>query len=65
VKLAIALMVIGVLLFLEGISRMYIGTVIYENFLYVLGGFLTGLLLGSFLFYRGIKRYQRFKTHKS
>ena len=59
-KLAWALIVVGVLLFTEGTIRMSLG-VLGADLPLVIGGILTGLLLGSFLFYRGIRRYQRLK----
>ena len=59
-KLAITLLVIGPLLFIDGAIRAYSGAAT-GNPLLIIGGLLTGLMLGGFLFYRGIRRYQRFK----
>ena len=56
-KLAWALIITGILLILDGTARMYLSFVLQDN-LFFMGGFLTGWLLGSFLLYRGIKRYK-------
>ena len=56
-KLAWALIIIGILLILEGTIRIY-NAFLLQEYILILGGFLTGWLLGSFLLYRGIKRYK-------
>ena len=56
-KLAWTLIIIGVFLILEGTIRIYLSFVL-QDYLISIGGFLTGWLLGSFLLYRGIKRYK-------
>jgi len=54
-KLSILLMVIGSLLIAEGGSRITVGIILGNPGL-IIGGIITGLLLGGFLLYRGIKR---------
>lgn len=56
-KLAWTLIIIGVLLILEGTIRIYNAFLLGE-YLLIAGGLLTGWILGSFLLYKGIKRYQ-------
>ncbi len=57
-KLAISLIVIGGLLIMEGGSRITLG-LMTGNVLLIFGGMLTGILLGVFLLYKGIKRYKK------
>ena len=64
VKLSVTLIVIGVFLIADGMLRMVMGLA-SADYLLVLGGFLTGLLLGGYLLYRGIRRYGRIKLAKS
>lgn len=59
-KLAWTFIIIGVLLFIDGMVRVAAGATGGEPSLMV-AGLLTGLILGGFLFYKGVKRYQRFK----
>ncbi len=60
-KGAIALIVIGILLMLEGTARIVFGLV-SGNFGLVFGGILTGIILGSFLLYKGIVRRDRVRS---
>ena len=60
-KLAITLIVIGALLLAEGGVRIGIGFT-SGNAGLVVGGMLTGLMLGGFLLYIGIRRYKRHAT---
>lgn len=59
-KLSWVLIIIGVVLILEGTTRIY-GAFLLEEYIIIFGGLLTGWALGSFLLYRGIKRYKRVK----
>ena len=59
-KLAVTLIVIGILLFVDGMIRVAAGATNGNPSLMV-AGLLTGLMLGGFLFYKGIRRYQCFK----
>jgi len=54
-KLGIFLTILGVAIFLDGILRFIMG-ITQSNLGLIVGGLLTGLGLGSFLFYKGIKR---------
>ena len=60
-KLAIELIVIGGLLLIEGGSRITVG-IMFGNALLAFGGVLTGVLLGGYLLYRGIRRLMKHKT---
>jgi len=57
-KLAITLIAIGGLLIIEGGVRITFGLVGGNTGL-MFGGVLTGILLGGFLLYKGIRRYKK------
>ena len=63
-KLAITLIAISSLLILEGVSRITMG-ILFGNIGLAFGGVLTGIILGGFLLYWGIKRYKRVKLHQA
>ena len=54
-KLAWLLIAIGLVLILEGSGRIIYGVLI-SNSLLIVGGIVTGWLLGGFLFYKGYRR---------
>lgn len=60
-KLAITLIIIGGVLIADGGTRIGIGLV-QNNTIAVFSGVLTGLALGGYLLYRGIKRLLRTRT---
>jgi len=71
VKGAIALISLGVLLIADGLLRMAEGILGIINdsleslsvlVAFIVGGMLTGLLLGGYVMYRGIRRYRRMKS---
>lgn len=59
-KLAIALIIIGGILLIDGGARIMLG-LIGAGIIPIVAGLLTGVLLGGYLMYRGIKRYIRIK----
>lgn len=62
-KLSITLMVIGAILLVEGGSRITVG-ILAGSAPLIIGGILTGLILGGYLLFRGIKRYKGISQHK-
>jgi hypothetical protein len=59
-KLAIALIIIGIALLVDGAIRISMGVTTDAAGL-IIGGILTGILLGGYLIYRGVKRWQQQK----
>lgn len=58
-KIAWMLIIIGILLLLEGTSRVLIG-VVGSNYLLSAGGIITGWLLGGWLLAKGMSRRKHF-----
>ena len=57
-KLAITLVVIAAVLLVDGGMRIILGFA-QGNAIALIGGILTGVVLGGYLLYRGIKRMKR------
>jgi len=57
-KVAWLLIIVGILLLLEGTSRIIYGFVV-GDYLYCLGGVITGWLPGIWLFAKGVRRRKK------
>lgn len=61
-KLGIALIIIGIALFIDGVIRIALGAATLDVLL-IIGGTLTGLVLGGGLILYGARRIKRHKQN--